>query len=289
METEISCPSCSNQFNVEHDGRSGVAACPYCGAAIKLENPRKERVIPHGAPARPGAEEIHHLPSHANLPVSHKKVPKLEEPKPRVSIMDMVFWLLLIGTVIGLAGWWFNRPSPPAKTETPAPAAAHAPAQPAPMPPPVAAKEFIEVTLTNPGLEKALEGWKIVQAAGLVRAMTDAAHSGKRGLRVADDSAERNTVVSCAFPFVPGDAYECRFWARIVSGNGATVSLQFINAEGLAIENSVEIPAVAKQWKEFTIKATAPSQAVKAEISIATTGEGTALADFDDFQLFHAR
>ncbi|MCK7473082.1 MAG: carbohydrate binding domain-containing protein [Rhodopseudomonas palustris] len=79
------------------------------------------------------------------------------------------------------------------------------------------AKEFVEVTLTNPGFEKTLEGWKIVQAAGLVRTMTDAAHSGKRGLRVADDSAERNTIVSCAFPFVPGDAYECRFWARVVS------------------------------------------------------------------------
>jgi len=267
-----------------------VAACPYCGAAVKFDNPRKERVIPHGAPPRPGTEEIHHLPSHANLPVSHKQVPKVEEPKPRVSIMDMVFWLLLIGAVIGLAWWWFHRSPPPGKQEAPAPATTHAPAQPTPAPPvPVAAKEFVEVTLANPGFEKALEGWRIVQAAGLVRAMTDAARSGKRGLRAADDSEQRNTIVSCAFPFVPGDAYECRFWARIVSGKGATVSLQFINAEGLAIENSVEIPAGAKQWKEFTIKATAPSQAVKAEITIATTGEGTALADFDDFQLFHAR
>ncbi|MCK7473081.1 MAG: hypothetical protein MZV49_05410 [Rhodopseudomonas palustris] len=58
---------------------------------------------------------------------------------------------------------------------------------------------------------------------------------------------------------------------------------------GLAIENSVEIADGAKQWKEFIIKAAAPSRAVKAEIIITATDQGTTLADFDDFRLFHAR
>jgi len=290
MELEVSCPSCGKSFVVEHDGTSGVADCPHCGTPSKFNPSPKEHAIAHGAPAHHGTDQIHHFRSHANLPVSHRVVPTAEAPKPRGSIMEMMIWLLVSAVGIGLVWWWLANRPPPAEVEirssTPPPSA---PSQPQPQPQqepmPAPAKAPVEIALTNPGFEKVLQGWKIVQTAGLVRTMTDAAHSGNRGLRVADDSTERNSIVSYSFPFVPGDEYECRFWARVVSGKGVTVSLQFANAEGAALENSVEVPAGTKQWKEFTVTAKAPNRAVKGEIAIATTEGGTALVDFDDFRL----
>jgi hypothetical protein len=74
-----------------------------------------------------------------------------------------------------------------------------------------------------------------------------------------------------------------------VSGNGVTVALRFVNAEGQASGKSIEIPGDTKEWKEFTVTATAPERATESEISIATTADGTALTDFDDFRLLGLR
>jgi hypothetical protein len=281
MEIEVTCPSCAKPFNVVYDARIGVADCPHCGVTMKFDAPQQKRAIAPGAPAQHGTGEIHHLPSHANLHVSHKTVPMEEPPKPSGSIMEMAVWFVVIVAGIGSVWWWVNRPPPPEEPKTWRPDTASSPAQPA-----RPATEVVEVALSNPGFQKMLEGWNILQTAGMVRVMTEAAHSGDRGLRVADDSTESETVVTCPFMFTRGDNYECRFWARVVSGKGAVVSLQFSNAEGVSLGSFVEVPGDTKQWKEFAVTSKAPIRAVKGEIWIATTDGGTVLADFDDFRLY---
>lgn len=145
-----------------------------------------------------------------------------------------------------------------------------------------------EVKLTSPGFET-LEDWNIVRTSGLVRPMTDAAHSGNRGLRITDSSRTAGTIVSYTFPSQPGDVYRCSFWARVISGSVATVSLRFVDAKGQVSGNSVVIPATCKTWTEFSVTATAPQQTKEGEIWIATPEAETVVVDLDDFRLLRTR
>ncbi|MCX7887283.1 MAG: hypothetical protein N3B01_08560 [Verrucomicrobiae bacterium] len=149
-------------------------------------------------------------------------------------------------------------------------------------------KEETEVKLTSPGFET-LEDWNIERTAGLVRLMTAAAHSGNRGLRITDSSRAAGTVVSYKFPTEPGDLYRCSFWARVVSGSVASVSLRFVNPKGEISGNTVVIPATCKNWTEFTVTATAPEQTKEGQIWIATPEGETVVVDFDDFRLLRTR
>jgi len=167
-------------------------------------------------------------------------------------------------------------PSPPAQQEV---------TPPEEQPPAAKLKEPVEVQLLSPGFDTSLDGWNILQTAGLVLPRTDAAHSGQRGLRVTDQSGERGTIVAYPFAGKPGDKFQCSFWARIVSGSGATVGFRFTNAQGQSTTQIVEIPAGTKDWKEFTVSATVPDLTKECEICIATTEAGKVVADFDDFQL----
>lgn len=309
MELEFNCPSCGKDFNVEYDGAGGKADCPHCGAPLEFGNE------PAAAPARRAPAKFHHPPSHANTHLAHKSIPKPQAVKPSGSMVELAMWLLIVVIGGGSVWWWLKNRSQTPESPTPTTAAPQV-VTPAPTPPPRAQPQLppptpvqaaapaevspavapiqavvpekspeATVKLSNPGFETALESWNITRTAGLIRAMTDAAHSGNRGLHVTDGSTEHGTVVSHSFTATSSGKYECRFWARVVSGDGVNVSLRFQNTDGQGGESSVTIPSDTKEWKEFTVRATAPSQATTGEIWIQTTNEGKVVADFDDFSL----
>jgi hypothetical protein len=310
MEIEFTCPSCNKAFNIEYDGEGGIADCPFCNAMLEFEPPHPS------APTRRVAAKLRHPPSHGGSHIPHKPIPHAkEQPQSSGSLAEVMMWVAVIVVGGGGAWWWLkNRaetppPSyapvtivvttaPPPRAAAPAPTPSAPPASqrqtppsvPAPVPEPAAAESTTPAfSLPNAGFEKTLEGWQIGRSAGLIRVMTGAAHTGNRGLRVADDSAERDSIVTQSFRAEPGAKYECKFWARMISGDGVKVALRFTVGDGQPAETSVEIPADTKEWKEFAVTGTAPERATGGEIWIATTEDKKAVADFDDFQLGQGR
>ena len=154
------------------------------------------------------------------------------------------------------------------------------------------------ITLSNPGFENQLDGWENQEDNGMSKAVTEAAHTGKFGLRVADDSEETGSAIySQKIPVSAGKTYEVQFWARNVSGTGIGVYLRFVKADGrLIVPTSedekiadrnpvVEVNKTQTEWKQLSGKKVAPSEAVALMIYIHSYSKHKVIADFDDFSL----
>ena len=144
------------------------------------------------------------------------------------------------------------------------------------------------LALENPGFENQLDSWTAHADGGKSKVIAEAAHSGKLGLRVTDESETDGCMIqSSKFACVAGKTYEAKFWSRFIAGEGAAVYLKFFDDSNkqLATNSLTPVPADTSAWKEFSVKAVAPETASKVMIWIHTINAAKATVDFDDFSL----
>ena len=145
--------------------------------------------------------------------------------------------------------------------------------------------------LKNGNFEKASEGW----AHGKMSTMTEqAAHGGKFGLRILDDSpTEGSSCRSDAMAVTAGRSYAVRFWARNPARRGAVgVYMQFFDGRNNMLnkpqnhnEVILPVPNTNNQWREYTLVGKAPEEAETLTIWIHSFNGATGQADFDDFKV----
>jgi peptidoglycan/xylan/chitin deacetylase (PgdA/CDA1 family) len=147
--------------------------------------------------------------------------------------------------------------------------------------------------LPNAGFEEGLAGW--VTRDAMAKALPEAAHSGKLGLRIVDaDTVKGSDFTSAKLPVTEGQAITLTFFAR-AQGDFSGVYLWFHDAAGKAVKNdalkytggmpSVGVKKGTGDWTPYTIKATVPSGAVMVSVWVHSWGSATGTADFDDFEI----
>lgn len=303
------CPKCGEQFPVPTEESEWAKPCPKCGISVlPPAGPRRSaplKITNFNPPQAPSAT--------VPRPVSAPSVPARKQVR---LVCELAVWVSLILAGGGALVWWLNREQKPlvapAVSETaisaPTNAAGTKPEMlPVPPPPPatvvitaeapatVVAKtpDWMPVELSNPGFENGLKGWRVTPKAGPVQALTEAAHSGKRGVRLTDGSDTGSSdLMSQRFPAEARGEYEVRCWARYVSGDGAGLYLRFYDAKGKGLnsqtlnnEIKVVIPKQATVWKEVNVSGTAPKGAATGEIWLHTMKSAAVTVDVDDFRL----
>jgi hypothetical protein len=149
------------------------------------------------------------------------------------------------------------------------------------------------IPLANAGFEEGLAGWNAAGDNAMSAVVPEAAKSGKLGLRVTDTSDTLgSSVASKRFPAVAGRAYEVRFQARAVKGEGIAVYLRFYNAKGEfltrpELKNQINVPVRRgdTEWKAFSKEGVAPAGSVHVEVWIHSFTKNVVTADFDDLVL----
>lgn len=149
------------------------------------------------------------------------------------------------------------------------------------------------VALQNPGFEDGFNGWLAQRDPHMCTVVAEAAHTGTRGLRVADNSTTAGSnLPSRRFEAHAEKTYELRFWARIVSPGTIGVYLRFFDKKNKTLNSQIlnneiikGIPPEARQWTEYTLRGVAPRGAVAGEIWIHSYNAGTVVANLDDFSL----
>ncbi len=142
--------------------------------------------------------------------------------------------------------------------------------------------------LADGGFEDGLTHWDTTGANGMSTSDTAAAYTkirGLRGLRVADTSTTKgSSVASRKFPVKKDWTYQVRFWARQNSGADAiAVYLQFHDGEGkLMSQPSKQLPNLP-EWREYTLRADAPTGASTVRVLIYSDERTQVSADFDGF------
>ena len=145
--------------------------------------------------------------------------------------------------------------------------------------------------LANGGFEQHLASWDGRKDGGMSKAVLEAAHDGKLGLRVEDDDdVKGSSLGSEQVPAGPGRKFELRFWGRIMSGRGAAAYLQFFDADGnqlnkMELNNTIRVLLRGGEWKEYSLSGTAPDGAATVRVWVHTHTETRVIADFDDFVL----
>lgn len=152
------------------------------------------------------------------------------------------------------------------------------------------------LTLSNPGFEKQLSDWETEETDVMSKAEAEAAHTGKAGLRVNDDSEQAgSSLTSQKIPVSAGKTYQVQFWSRVLSGYGVGVYLRFLKADGKPVVPGTEEERTAERtpavdldknqlsWALTSGKRTAPADAVTMMIYIHSYSKHKVIADFDDF------
>ena len=315
------CPECGEQFPISEEESEWAKPCPKCGVSVLP--PTAVEPTPT-APVKSAPLKIRTFDLRQQHPVAAAPPPPSPAPtsaapalKAKRAVWEPLAWLALILVGGGVLVWWlFREPKPPATqtaaatpaTTEPAPANAAGtkpeqlptppPAQTntagtKPEPAPVPAQAGTPIEVMNPGFESGFSGWRVVPGAGSIRLMSEAAHTGKRGARMTDESAEKGDDLMCQrFKAEPGARYEARCWMRYVSGDGAGLYLRFFNAKnkGLNLQtlnNEIKqvLPKEATAWTELSVNGTAPEGAATGEIWVHTMSAAIVTVDVDDFSL----
>ncbi len=147
--------------------------------------------------------------------------------------------------------------------------------------------------IENGGFEDATSfAWRIVNTPHATATINEgAAHTGKRGLTIKDESAETIArAMSPNLPTAPGRVYALKFWARTHSyGTCGGISVRFLDATGATAGDATASHAQATDtqggWQEFTLTATAPEGAATVAAWIHTYSRQEGVVDFDDIEL----
>lgn len=151
------------------------------------------------------------------------------------------------------------------------------------------------VPLMNPGFEDGQAGWKFADK-GISKVLPEAAHSGKTGLRIDDESPDLGSDVSCArFATEPGKVIKARCWARLIEGGGVGIFLRCFKGDGTMLntrdlnnEIKVIVPDSTRDWTKFEVTGTAPEEAIECDIWIRSWSHAIVRAEIDDFELEQA-
>ncbi len=161
-----------------------------------------------------------------------------------------------------------------------------------------------KIEISNPGFEEGFSGWDNSKDNGLTIIDDSAAHSGKSGVHVMDnDPAKGSSLASQKFAVHEGEKFVLRFWGRNVFGAGTKVYLQFLNAQGQKITDTVDpenpelhrnIIAVSVgsknlDWKQYSLQGQAPEGAAQGYVWIHTPINGQAEAHIDDIELIRIK
>jgi len=143
--------------------------------------------------------------------------------------------------------------------------------------------------IVNGDFEHAMDGWDNAKDNGMSLVSPEAAHGGGFGLRVSDEEPDKgSSLATDHFPASPGQTYEVRFWARIMSGKDAIVYIQYFDTKNKLLTSKdsgkqIQIRVLGGTWREYRGKGTAPDGTASTRIWIHTTNPTKAIADFDDF------
>lgn len=149
-------------------------------------------------------------------------------------------------------------------------------------------------TLHNPGFEEGLTSWRTgVKDPDVATAAPHAAQSGALGLEIqSPDDKGSMSLVSDPVQCEAGQAYQVNFWARTLSGSGASVYLRFYDANGKLLSSQEErnhvlrvIPGDQKEWGYFSLAGIAPDRSVNIRVAVHLFGGLKVIAHFDDFEL----
>lgn len=154
-----------------------------------------------------------------------------------------------------------------------------------------------KLDLSNPGFEDGLSSWDSSHDNDMSRAVADAAHNGRFGLRVQDRSDTLgSSLISAPLPVISGKRYSVRFWGRILEGEGLAVYLIFFDAQGgylnkqeLGNENLTMIPKTATDWTQFSVDGAAPDNAFSLKVWIHSFTKSIVVADVDDFTVLELK
>ncbi len=149
-----------------------------------------------------------------------------------------------------------------------------------------------ENLITNPGFEAESKGkpsdWWLYEGQGTTELKWDdtVAHSGKASGRLQAAAAAKSTLVSPKFAVAPGDELRISVWVRgkgFSDGQNATYTgLAFRRADGAVFGRAYfRASLVAEKWVLVSGEATAPTDAVSAEMHLGYTNAPGALW-FDD-------
>lgn len=151
-----------------------------------------------------------------------------------------------------------------------------------------------ENVLPNPGFEAGAEGWHILPEDGEMSTVgASAAASGLKGLRVKDESVKYGSSVRSDWVAVaPGETWQVDFLAKVVSGNGIGVYLQFAGADKKTLRPQVgekevlrTVPPNQGGWALYHLAATVPEGAAYVSIWVHSFAGSKVEAYFDDFVL----
>ncbi|HSI12249.1 MAG TPA: carbohydrate binding domain-containing protein [Chthoniobacter sp.] len=146
------------------------------------------------------------------------------------------------------------------------------------------------LTFVNPGFETGLAGWVADESAPMSRVMSEAAHTGGRGLRVVDDSTQEGSSVHTEpLAVESGRAYRVSLWARCVSGKGIAVYLRFFGVSGKQLNPSPKYSdqqtVESQLWRQYTVTAVPPEGAATFDVRIHSFDGSKVVADLDDLEV----
>lgn len=147
--------------------------------------------------------------------------------------------------------------------------------------------------LENPGFESGTEGWKISEKEPVSSVVEEAAHEGKLGLHVGDESQTTGANVgSQKVPVSAGQKVSLGFWARTgMDSLLAVIIIPYsennkpITDENGKFPNAVFIKKKSGDWERYEYEFQVPDGVAAISLSIRSWTSPVGSADLDDFEL----
>jgi hypothetical protein len=145
--------------------------------------------------------------------------------------------------------------------------------------------------LKNPGFEKSLLDWTAQEKArAMISAAPEAAHTGKRGLRINDRSSKLGVVLLSSPTFLDiRRIHRVTFWARTQAGGVAEVRLHFLGADYQMITTSTrasrQIDNADGTWRPYAFIVNPPVNAFQFVLMILSYPETQGVVDIDDISV----
>ncbi|CAN5497017.1 hypothetical protein BH09VER1_BH09VER1_43000 [soil metagenome] len=146
------------------------------------------------------------------------------------------------------------------------------------------------------GFEENPSGWSFNEQPSMSTVTAGAAHEGKAGLHISDESSNAgSSALSGKIPVTPSSELELTFQARTNTPGFVGVYLWFFDSAGKLIKEESQragqghpVTGVSKadgQWNSYRLTAHTPENAETVAVWIHSFGQATGSADFDDFVL----
>ena len=146
--------------------------------------------------------------------------------------------------------------------------------------------------LGNPGFEDGLEGWQNAEKSPVSSVVEDAAHTGKGGLRIADELTDGGANLTTErFPVTPGQKITLRLWARSSKDaiTAVMITPYFSTRKPILTENGKPPVLInikkSDDWEPYETEYVLPDEAAAFSIAIRSWTGAVGTTDLDDFEL----